>query len=91
MDPVAAMPMLADMAWTAGVGRSHFNHRAGVLFDEFDSLRDALAALADKGRTQRRPVSKVAFVYTGPASQWVGMREALCRTEPVVRATLDRA
>ena len=91
MDPAAAMPMLAYMAWTAGVGHSHFSHRAGVLFDEFDSLRDALAALADKERTQRRPVSKVAFVYTGPASQWVGMGEALCRTEPVVRATLDRA
>ena len=61
MDPAAAMPMLAYMAWTAGVGHSHFSHRAGVLFDEFDSLRDALAALADKERTQRRPVSKVAF------------------------------
>ena len=56
-----------------GCGHSHFSHRAGVLFDEFDSLRDPLAALADKERTQRRPVSKVAFAYTGPASQWVGM------------------
>ena len=89
MNPASTEPLLADMAWTASVGRSHFNHRAGVLFNDFYSLRDALTALADGERTQLRPVSKVAFVYTGQASQWVGMGEALYRAEPVVRAVLD--
>ena len=90
MDPESAEPLMADMAWTASVGRSHFNHRAGVLYNDFDSLRDALTALADEERAQHRPVSNVAFVYTGQASQWVGMGEALYRTEPVFRAALDR-
>ncbi len=37
---------LADMAWTAGVGRSHFEHRAGVVFCDEESLRAGLAAVA---------------------------------------------
>ncbi|MDE0194317.1 MAG: beta-ketoacyl synthase N-terminal-like domain-containing protein [bacterium] len=37
---------LADMAWTAGVGRSHLPHRAGVPFTDVTSLRSALEGLA---------------------------------------------
>ena len=37
---------LADMAWTAGVGRSHFEHRAGVVFCDTESLRAGLAAVS---------------------------------------------
>ena len=36
----------ADMAWTASVGRSHFEHRAGVVFSDEESLRSGLAAVA---------------------------------------------
>ncbi|MDE0652211.1 MAG: beta-ketoacyl synthase N-terminal-like domain-containing protein, partial [bacterium] len=42
----AADGTLADMAWTAGVGRAHFEHRAGVVFDDGESLRAGLAAVA---------------------------------------------
>ena len=38
-----------DMAWTAGVGRSHFAHRAGVVFGDVESLRDGLSMLAASG------------------------------------------
>ena len=89
--------LLADMAWTAGAGRSHLPHRAGVTFSDATSLRSALEALAaseaDDGaaeQTAPRAGRKLAFVYTGQASQWVGMGEALYRCEPVVRAVLDR-
>ncbi len=87
----AADPLLADMAWTAGVGRSHFNHRAGIVFHDAASLRDGLKKLteADEG-PEPRSTTKVAFAYTGQASQWVGMGEALYVCEPVVRAVLDR-
>jgi len=34
------------MAWTAGVGRSHLPHRAGVAFTDVTSLRSALEGLA---------------------------------------------
>ena len=88
----AAMePLLADMAWTAGGGRSHFNHRAGVVFRDTASLREGLRALVAAGKdSESQATKKVAFAYTGQASQWVGMGEALYASEPVVRAVLDR-
>ena len=51
----APEPLPSDMAWTAGVGRSHFSHRAGVVFDDPRSLREGLRALvrAEKGREPR--------------------------------------
>ena len=84
--------LLADMAWTAGIGRSHFSHRAGLVFHDAESLRDGLRALAngELEGTGPRAGTKVAFAYTGQASQWPGMGQALYASEPVVRAALDR-
>ncbi len=83
--------LLADMAWTASVGRSQFPHRAGVVFRDSESLREQLAAIvAGSGEICQREANKVAFVYTGQGSQWLGMGKHLYDTEPVVRAILDR-
>ena len=89
--------LLGDMAWTAGVGRSHFTHRAGLVFRDAASLRDALSALAerpveDERRRDSEPgtAPKVAFVFAGEESardRWSG---DLYDQEPVVRAVLDR-
>ena len=38
--------LLSDMAWTACVGRSHFEHRASVVFHDAASLREGLRAVA---------------------------------------------
>ena len=84
-------PLLCDMAWTAGTGRSHFDHRAGVVFRDLGSLREGLRALVEADESAGpRTAAKVAFAYTGQASQWVGMGETLYRSEPVARAVLDR-
>ncbi|MCY3886384.1 MAG: SDR family NAD(P)-dependent oxidoreductase [Chloroflexi bacterium] len=83
--------VLSDMAWTAGIGRSHFDHRASAVFDDAESLRARLSELAeaDASVTPRAP-AKVAFVYTGQGSQWAGMGQALYENEPVAKAVLDR-
>ena len=87
-DPLEA---LADMAWTAAVGRQHHAHRAAVPFQDADSLRERLRELADAPPVQRpAAVKKTAFVYTGQGSQWPGMGAALHANEPVARAVLDR-
>ncbi len=84
-------PPLADMAFSTGTGRSHFNHRAGVLFQDPASLRAGLRALAETDASPApRNAAKVAFAYTGQASQWPGMGAALYASEPVMRAVLDR-
>ncbi len=82
--------LLSDAAWTAGVGRSHFARRAGVVFSNGDSLKAGLRVLAEGDEPPRRTATKVAFAYTGQASQWVGMGRALYDSEPVFRAVLDR-
>ncbi len=84
---------LADTAWTASIGRSHFDFRGGVVFRDASSLRERLADFADPDERQFQaavPRRKIAFAYTGQASQWVGMGQALYETEPVFRAVLDQ-
>ena len=83
--------LLSDMAWTSGVGRSHFDHRAGMVFHDIGTLQERLTELAEAGPIEHalKP-AKVAFVYTGQGSQWVGMGQALYEQEPVARAVLDR-
>ncbi len=84
--------LLSDMAWTAAVGRNHFAHRAGVVFEDESSLRNGLIRIA--GTDERRSVpeksSKLAFVLSAEDAPWAGMGEELYRSEPVVRAVLDQ-
>ncbi|MYD23176.1 MAG: acyltransferase domain-containing protein, partial [Holophagales bacterium] len=83
-------PDLSDLAWTAAVGRSHFAHRAGLVFSEAAQLRQRLEDLAEEGGDPPRAAQKVAFLFTGQASQWPGMGRALYEQEPVFRSVLDR-
>ncbi|MXW26628.1 MAG: type I polyketide synthase, partial [Dehalococcoidia bacterium] len=83
--------ILADMAWTASVGRSQLGNRAGVTFRDASSLREVLTTVVEgEHEPGTGTATKVAFAYTGQASQWVGMGEALYEREPVARAVLDR-
>ena len=83
--------LLSDAAWTAGVGRSHFGRRAGLVFEDGAGLRAQLEALAaGEGRRGGDSPGKVAFLFTGQGSQWAGMGRDLYEREPVARAVLDR-
>ncbi len=88
---------LADACLTAGAGRSHFNHRLAVVGANAKEISEALRAhLA--GQTRRtlavgagggaRP--RLAFLFTGQGSQYVGMGRDLYATQPVFRAVLDQ-
>ena len=85
---------LADLAWSAAVGRSHFPHRAGVLFSDAEQLRRRLGVLAGAEGSSvpgtPHQATRVAFAYPGRAGGWLAGGEALYRTEPVARAVLDR-
>ena len=75
-ESAASEPLLSDMAWTAGVGRSHFTHRAGLVFGDAALLRERLTALAGGGEApEQRTTTKVAFLFTG-AGQSVGRHGA---------------
>ena len=47
LDGASTADMLADMAWTASIGRSHFSHRTTVVFKDMDELRGGLKRLVD--------------------------------------------
>ena len=80
-----------DMAWTAGVGRSHFSYRAGLVFGDVAELQSKLAGLAaGDGPSAARPGPAVAFVFAGQGSQRAGMGLELYESEPVARAVLER-
>ena len=82
---------LADAAWTAGAGRSHFGVRAGLVFRDGEELGEQLRVLeAEGGSREASSGGKVAFLYTGQGSQWAGMGRDLYEREPVFREVLDR-
>ena len=82
-------PHLADVCFTAGVGRSHFEYRLAVVGADSAELSSELAESIPHGETPReRP--KLAFLFTGQGSQYVGMGRDLYDTEPVFREALDR-
>ncbi|MXX44501.1 MAG: SDR family NAD(P)-dependent oxidoreductase [Acidimicrobiales bacterium] len=93
-ESAAAGSVLSDMAWTAATGRRHFGDRTGVVFSDVAQLRSRLEDIAagDHPSTSSplRRAPRTAFAFTGQASQWVGMGQALYEAEPAFRSVLDR-
>jgi microcystin synthetase protein McyG len=88
---------LADVCFTANTGRSHFDHRLAVIFESTVQLREQLSAFATIGETaglvtgqvpHKSP--KIAFLFTGQGSQYIGMGRQIYETQPTFRACLDR-
>jgi len=90
---------VTDVCFTAGAGRSHFVQRLAVVTDSIDDLTQRLSALNREGdRTSvfrgqapengRNP--KIAFLFTGQGSQYVGMGRELYETQPGFRSHLDK-
>ncbi|GAA0665260.1 hypothetical protein GCM10010193_15850 [Kitasatospora atroaurantiaca] len=83
---------VGDIAYTGNVGRSHFNQRvAGVVHDraELAAFLDKQAAALEKEKKSGGDFRKVAFLFTGQGSQYVGMGSALYEQFPVYREQVD--
>jgi len=89
---------IADICFTANVGRSHFDYRLAVVAESTMHLYEQLKSFAIDKQTDvcltgqktswQRP--KIAFLFTGQGSQYVGMGRELYQTQPVFRHTIIR-
>jgi acyl transferase domain-containing protein/acyl carrier protein len=91
-------PALADVGYTAAVGRTHFAHRLAIQAASTEeasaSLRRFLAdpAAFDSchGQVTRDQAPRIAFLFTGQGAQYAGMGSTLYETQPVFREAIDR-
>jgi acyl transferase domain-containing protein/acyl carrier protein len=88
---------LADIAFSANTGRAQFLHRLAVCAGSSSEAAQALATfsrledspLIAQGRVERGRRPRVAFLFTGQGSQYVGMGRALYESQPTFKTALD--
>ncbi len=96
-DDLAANPAksLPDIAFTANVGRAQQYHRLALIADSLPQMQTTLAQyLANEAGNwvigQAGLEKRVAFLFTGQGSQYVGMGRELYETQPVFRQAIDQ-
>ncbi|WP_437759559.1 type I polyketide synthase [Sorangium sp. So ce1389] len=91
----SAAPPLADVAYTAGVRRSHHAHRLAVVGSSTAELAERLRAwlaqetgpaAAPRGAGEAR---RVVFVFPGQGGQWIGMGRRLLDEERAFREAIE--
>jgi acyl transferase domain-containing protein len=87
---------LADICYTANTKRSCFDHRLAVVAGSLEELRKQLQTFIEGEHSVAvttgqviNKTNKIAFLFTGQGSQYIGMGKELYETQPVFKKTLD--
>ena len=88
---------LEDLCFSAGAGRSHFPYRLGVIASSPGEMREKLLTAAEgqtnvniiRGHAEGTRPPKVAWLFTGQGSQYVGMGRELYETNALFRSIID--
>jgi acyl transferase domain-containing protein/NADPH:quinone reductase-like Zn-dependent oxidoreductase/SAM-dependent methyltransferase/acyl carrier protein len=89
---------LVDICRGASLGRGHHDFRLALVGASKEGLAEDLQAFLagetrpamSSGMKASGHAHKVAFVFSGMGSQWLGMGRELLANEPVFRKTLER-
>ena len=89
---------LPDICFTANTTRAHFSHRLALDAESTTQLQDKLMAFTSGSlpvgalcrRLEGNDQPRVAFLFTGQGSQYVGMGRQLYETQPTFRRSLER-
>ncbi|MBW4667893.1 MAG: SDR family NAD(P)-dependent oxidoreductase [Cyanomargarita calcarea GSE-NOS-MK-12-04C] len=88
---------LANICFTANVGRCHFDYRLAVTATSSLKLQITLSNNLSKetpgllnGQAEIGKCRKIVFLFTGQGSQYVGMGRQLYETQPTFQRNLDR-
>jgi myxalamid-type polyketide synthase MxaB len=89
---------LTDVAFTLNSGRAHLHQRLSIAARSHEQAVEQLRVFAADeastdiihGQIQHTSIQKIAFLFTGQGSQYVGMGRHLYETEPVFRQSMDR-
>ena len=86
----ASEAVLADVAYTLALGRKTYAQRFAVVAA---NATDAIVALRAEGKRAAKADAagrRLAFLFSGQGSQFVGMGKTLYNTEAVYRSTIDQ-
>jgi acyl transferase domain-containing protein/acyl carrier protein len=79
---------LSHICFSANTGRTHFDYRLTAIASSPDELQAQLEVSQPSLVPSNPP--KIAFLFTGQGSQYVGMGKVLYETQPTFRKTLDK-
>jgi len=94
---VAPAISLADLCYSANVGRNHFGHRLSIISENVAQLAEQLKHYPQRPSMQMQHnvvpdnqlSPQIAFLFTGQGSQYINMGRSLYETQPTFRRTMD--
>jgi 8-amino-7-oxononanoate synthase len=86
--------VIADICLTAGIGRSHFNHRVALIAGSCQELQAKLQTVRgvehQESAITSREQQRVVFLFTGQGAQSLNMGQQLFNTQPIFQQAILR-
>ncbi|KAA1246432.1 non-ribosomal peptide synthetase/type I polyketide synthase, partial [Aquimarina sp. RZ0] len=79
-----------DLSYSMSVTRDHWENRLAVTSGNKEELLQKLNKAITRLPEHKNRIARIAFLFTGQGSQYLGMGQKLYATEPIFKRALDR-